>query len=81
MYFTYILQSLKDHRYYYGSTSNLEERLKTHNAGKVRSTKSRRPLKIIYYETFDRRSEAYRRELFFKSKEGYEWLKKEGIIH
>ncbi|MGK9367770.1 GIY-YIG nuclease family protein [Melioribacter sp. Ez-97] len=64
MYFTYILQSLKDHRYYYGSTSNLEERLKTHNAGRVRSTKSRRPLKIIYYETFDSRSEAYRRELF-----------------
>ncbi|MFZ6033830.1 MAG: GIY-YIG nuclease family protein [Melioribacter sp.] len=59
MYFTYVLQSLKDRRYYYGSASNLEERLKAHNAGKVRSTKSRRPQKIVFYETFGNSSKVY----------------------
>ncbi len=39
MYFTYILQSLKDNRYYYGHTNNLENRVDQHNKGKVKSTK------------------------------------------
>ncbi|RMG68742.1 MAG: nuclease, partial [Calditrichaeota bacterium] len=46
MYYAYILKSLKDEGYYYGSTADLEQRLRSHNAGKVRSTKHRRPWKI-----------------------------------
>jgi putative endonuclease len=80
MHFVYILQSEKDHKYYYGSTSDLEIRIKTHNQGKVRSTKSRRPLILIYSETFLTKKEALQRELFFKSKAGYAWLKKQKII-
>jgi putative endonuclease len=80
MYFAYILKSEKDGRYYYGSTSNLERRLAAHNAGKVRSTKGRRPLKLIYFEQFTSRSAAFQREQFFKSLDGYIWLKKHRII-
>jgi putative endonuclease len=80
MFFVYILQSEKDKRYYYGCTCNLATRLKAHNSGKVRSTKNRRPLRLIYFETFSAKREALIRESFFKSKAGYAWLKNQGII-
>ncbi len=80
MFYTYIIKSIKTGRYYFGHTKNLQERLKCHNSGKVRSTKAYRPWKIHYYETFKTKSEAYRRELFFKSIEGRKWLKEKGII-
>ena len=80
MYYTYILKSLKDSKFYYGSCSNLNERLKIHNKGKVRATKGRCPFVIHYFEQFSTRSEAVRREYFFKSIDGYNWLKKNSII-
>ena len=80
MYRTYILKSLKDSRYYYGHTADLNLRLKEHNNGKVRATKARRPFVIHYYETFATKSEAVKRELFFKSIDGYIFLKQEKII-
>jgi putative endonuclease len=79
-YYTYILRSQKDEKYYYGSTNNIENRLKKHNKGDVKSTKSRRPLEVIYSECFDSRAEAWRREYFFKTIEGYKWLKSNNII-
>ncbi|MCH8318464.1 MAG: GIY-YIG nuclease family protein [Bacteroidetes bacterium] len=80
MYFAYILKSLKDNGFYYGSSSNLEKRLKAHNYGKVRSTKSRRPFKLHYKETFPTKKLAKQREIYFKSIDGYNYLKKENII-
>jgi putative endonuclease len=80
MYFAYILRSLKDNRYYYGSCEDLEKRLFTHNAGKVRSTKSRIPFVIHYHEKHATRSEAQKREYFFKSIDGYNWLKVNKVI-
>ena len=53
MYYTYILKSIKDGKYYYGHTADLSLRLKEHNNGKVRATKGRRPLIIHYYETLE----------------------------
>ena len=79
-YCVYIIKSLKDGRYYYGSCENVEIRLSNHNSGKVKATKLRRPFVIHYLENFETRSEAYRRELFFKSIDGYKWLKKQTII-
>jgi putative endonuclease len=80
MFYAYFLQSEKDGSHYYGHSKDLDNRLKKHNQGKVRYTKARRPWKLIYSETFDTKSEAYIRELFFKSIEGYQYLKKKGII-
>ncbi|WP_114789507.1 GIY-YIG nuclease family protein [Niabella yanshanensis] len=79
MYYAYILKG-KDNRYYYGSCQDLEKRLATHNQGKVKSTKYRRPLVVHYFEKFATRSEAFRREMFFKSIDGYLWLRSQEII-
>jgi putative endonuclease len=80
MYYTYILKSLKDCGYYYGHTSDIETRLQTHNKKKVRSTKSRTPFILHYYEQFQTKSEAYRQEIFFKSAAGKIYLKEKSII-
>ena len=79
-FYTYILKSLKDNGYYYGHTKDLENRLQKHNCGKVRSTKSRCPFVLHYYETFESKSEAYQQELFFKSSAGKIYLIEKGII-
>ena len=79
-YYTYILKSLKDSAFYYGHTMDLENRLQKHNQKKVRSTKSRTPFVLYYFEQFDTKSEAYRQELFFKSAEGKTYLNANGIM-
>ena len=80
MFYTYILKSQKDNKFYYGYCSDLEKRLLRHKNGNVKSTKGRRPFIIHYFETFDTKSEAMRRELFFKSIDGYNFLKSKAII-
>ena len=80
MYYAYVLLSLKDGSRYYGSTNALEDRLKIHNAGKERYTKGHIPYKMHYYEKFKTRKEAVAREKFFKSIDGYNWLKSSGIV-
>ncbi len=70
MYFVYILQSLKDDNLYTGCTSDLEERIKAHNSGKVKSTQKRKPFELVYFEEYLTSLEARRRESFLKSYEG-----------
>ena len=76
MCFTYILKSEKDNKFYIGQTSNLKRRLEFHNLGKVQSTKSRVPLKIIHFEKFTTRGEAIKREKYLKSLKGGNEFKK-----
>ena len=59
---------------------DIAKRLKSHNQGKVRSTRARRPFALHYQENYDTKSEAYRREMFFKSFEGRMWLIQNKII-
>jgi len=80
MFCAYVLKSLSKGTHYYGSTENLAKRLKEHNVGKVRSSKGRRPWVVHYFEEFETRSEALTREKFFKSIDGYLYLKEKGII-
>ncbi|MFC1475608.1 GIY-YIG nuclease family protein [Candidatus Zixiibacteriota bacterium] len=49
LYFVYILQSA-DGSYYVGQTNNLTKRLKHHNGGLVRSTKNKKPWRLMYNE-------------------------------
>ena len=77
MFYSYVLKSLKDGKYYYGHTANLKLRLDIHNKGKIKSTKSRTPFILHYYETFETKVEAAKREFFFKSINGYVFLKRE----
>lgn len=75
-YYVYILQSEKDNGYYIGITSNLKKRLFFHNQGLVKSTKYRRPLKIIHTEKFKSKPEALKREKFLKRQKGSDVFKK-----
>ena len=80
IFYAYILKSKSHGTYYYGSTDDIEARLVTHNSGRQRYTKGRRPWVLHYFEEFETRSEARQRELFFKSIDGYRYLKEKGII-
>ena len=79
-FFTYILISSNSGNYYFGHCKNLSIRLAQHNSGKVRSTKARRPWTLHYYEEFHAKSEAYKREQFFKSFDGRKWLYEKEIF-
>lgn len=70
MYSVYILFSLKDKQLYIGYTSNLDRRTKEHFGGKNLATKNRLPLKLIYYETYLKWSDAKRREKYLKGGNG-----------
>jgi putative endonuclease len=80
MYYAYILRSVKDGTFYYGSCEDINKRLRQHNAGKVRYTKGHRPYELFYCEKFSARIEAINREKFFKSIAGYRWLRANRII-
>jgi putative endonuclease len=69
-YVVYVLQSQKDGKFYTGHTGDLERRISEHNRGKVRSTRNRRPLNLLYTEDFESKTEAYARERYLKSLEG-----------
>lgn len=75
MYYIYVLESLKDHGWYIGSTSDVERRLKDHNYGRTKSTKSRRPLKLIHQEQFSDKQSAEKAEKYYKSGAGRTKLK------
>lgn len=66
MYYMYILVSTKDKNLYIGSTPDLRRRLAEHNAGKVFSTKPRRPFKLVYYEAYLAEKDARGRESALK---------------
>lgn len=66
MNYTYLVKCA-DGTLYCGWTNHLEQRVKAHNAGKgAKYTKGRRPVTLVYYETFETRREAMRREAELK---------------
>jgi putative endonuclease len=74
-YYTYVLRSLSDNKLYIGWTNNLLKRLKKHNSGKVKSTKSRQPFKLIYFEGCLEKVKAIKREKTLKTGFGRKYLK------
>ena len=67
MNYTYIVQCADGTRYT-GWTNCLQKRLKAHNEGKAgaKYTRSKRPVKLVYYEGFETKEEAMRREYAIK---------------
>lgn len=64
--YTYILECA-DGTLYTGWTNHLEERVKCHNAGKgAKYTRSRLPVRLVYYEMFATKQEALKREYAIK---------------
>jgi putative endonuclease len=62
----YILFSFKLNKYYVGSTPDIERRLKEHNRGKEKFTKTGLPWKLVYVEKFENLTEARGREHYIK---------------
>ena len=61
-FFVYLLEC-SDHTLYCGYTNNLDDRVNTHNRGKgAKYTRNRWPVKLVYYESFETKSEALKRE-------------------
>ena len=76
MHYVYILKSEVLGKYYVGYTSNLEKRIKDHNAGRSVFTKNGVPWKIVYSETLEDRKSAWLREHQIKSYKSGEAFKK-----
>ena len=75
MFYTYVLQSLKDKKMYIGYSANLKNRIKQHLSGLVLSTKGRLPIRLIFYEAFLEKADAMRRENYFKTTPGKKAIK------
>ena len=76
MYYTYVLQSEKDDKFYVGFTKDLKLRFEKHSKGQVESTKDRRPLELIYYEACLSKPDATKREKYLKTYHGKMFLRK-----
>ena len=76
MCWVYILISYKDEGYYIGSTTRLSERLERHFSGRVRSTKSRLPLELVYSEETGSLGEARNRENQMKREKSKSYIER-----
>ena len=70
IYYAYVLRSTVKDILYKGSTEDLQRRLLEHNSGMVNFTSKYLPWELVYWETFPTRTEAIKREKFFKSGKG-----------
>lgn len=75
MYYTYVLKSKKDGKFYVGVTKDLRRRFVEHNKGLVGATRHRRPLILVYYEACLDEKDAVKREKYFKTGFGRRFLK------
>lgn len=75
MFYTYVLRSKKDDKWYTGSTQDLRKRFKQHNANEFGYTKHRGPFELIYYEACKNEQDARERETYLKSGMGKRFLK------
>jgi len=76
MYYVYVLFSVKDRGLYIGQTKDLGIRVKQHNQGKVKSTKSRLPLELLYWSEVNTRVDALKLENDWKTTAGRRKLRK-----
>ena len=76
MLYVYILRSKIDGKLYVGFTEDLRKRIIMHNLKLTKSTKPRAPFGLIYYEAYKNRKDALRREKFFKTGWGRQFISK-----
>ena len=75
MFTVYVLYSGSYGKIYVGYTSDIEQRLKSHNEiGTKGWTIKFRPWKIIHTEVFEDKQSSMRREKELKSAKGREWV-------
>ena len=75
MFTVYVLYSEKYNKIYIGYTSNIEQRLLSHNELETKGYTSKfRPWRLIYTEVFSEKSEAMKREKQLKTAKGREFI-------
>jgi len=74
MFFAYVLKSIGHDFFYKGHCENLEERITQHNSGITESIRPYIPFRLFYFEQFNTRGEAIKREKYFKSAAGRRFL-------
>jgi putative endonuclease len=67
-----LISKIKSNWSYVGCTSKISQRMKKHQAGKVKSTKAYRPLELKHTEDYATSVEARNRELYLKTGFGRE---------
>lgn len=77
MHYVYVLQSKVDKNLYIGVTADLKTRFQRHNTGKIKSTKSRAPFILVYYEAYKDKRDATKREKQLKEHKPKSDLKKQ----
>jgi putative endonuclease len=77
MHFTYIIESETTQKWYYGSTSDLTQRLENHNNGLTISTRNRGPWRFIFVRPFETKKEAAEFEQYLKKTRNKVYIKKE----
>ena len=77
MYYVYLLRSLKDSsKTYIGYTTDIEQRLETHNAGRSPHTKQDKPWKLVTYIAFESEIKALEFEKYIKVGSGHAFAKR-----
>ena len=74
-YYVYVLRSSIDGLLYTGYSNDLKRRIEEHNAGRVSSTRERRPFTLIYSEACLNQWDALAREKYLKSGMGKKFLR------
>lgn len=75
MIFVYVIRSEINGFFYVGMSENIDRRLSEHNKGKVFSTKAYKPWILFFFEEYETRIEARKREKYLKSGVGKEYIK------
>ena len=76
MFYTYILQSLKDGSFYVGQSQDPLQRLEKHNSAKSGYTSTKQPWALAYQEAFDSKTDAIKREKFLKAQKNRDFYLK-----
>jgi putative endonuclease len=75
MYFVYAIKSICKNYIYVGISDNPERRIKQHNSGYSKTTRTYRPFRILLIEKYKTRANAREKEIYLKSGCGKEYLK------
>ena len=73
MCYCYVIKCC-DGSYYIGSTRDISRRLHSHKTGKVKYTKNKRPIDLIFLKEFEDYNQAFHFEMRVKS-----WKKRKSI--
>ena len=75
MYYTYIIESQQNARWYIGHSIKPTNRVKEHNSGQTRSTRNKGPWELIFIREFQSKLEANRFELKLKKLKNKEYIR------